>query len=162
MCVFAGKLIPGSPADRCGELKVGDRIIAVNRIDISGMSHGDVVNLIKESGLHVRLTIGCPKDALTTPTTTLGTQNSALLVNSAQVSPGQLSQNQLIYTPLTTQQQHKPQISPNLLSNNQNGGNYFMEHPRTSAATTIYVQQPHTQSPLLQQQQQQQQLPPQL
>ncbi|XP_049307444.1 uncharacterized protein LOC105223869 [Bactrocera dorsalis] len=156
-----GKLIPGSPADRCGELKVGDRIIAVNRIDISGMSHGDVVNLIKESGLHVRLTIGCPKDALTTPTTTLGTQNSALLVNSAQVSPGQLSQNQLIYTPLTTQQQqHKPQISPNLLSNNQNGGNYFMEHPRTSAATTTYVQQPHTQSPL--QQQQQQQLPPQL
>lgn len=55
-----GKLIPGSPADRCGELKVGDRIIAVNRIDIAGMSHGDVVNLIKESGLHVRLTIGCP------------------------------------------------------------------------------------------------------
>lgn len=26
------------------------------------MSHGDIVNLIKESGLHVRLTIGAPKD----------------------------------------------------------------------------------------------------
>ncbi|GAB0090029.1 membrane-associated guanylate kinase, WW and PDZ domain-containing protein 1 [Sergentomyia squamirostris] len=60
-----GKLIPGSPADRCGELKVGDRIVAVNRIDIAGMSHGDVVNLIKESGLHVRLTIGCPQVLLT-------------------------------------------------------------------------------------------------
>ncbi|XP_055838005.1 membrane-associated guanylate kinase, WW and PDZ domain-containing protein 1 isoform X2 [Episyrphus balteatus] len=57
-----GKLIPGSPADRCGDLKVGDRIVAVNRIDIAGMSHGDVVNLIKESGLHVRLTIGSPKE----------------------------------------------------------------------------------------------------
>lgn len=57
-----GKLIPGSPADRCGDIKVGDRIIAVNRIDISGMGHGDVVNLIKESGLHVRLTIGNPKE----------------------------------------------------------------------------------------------------
>lgn len=57
-----GKLIPGSPADRCGDLKVGDQIIAVNRIDIAGMSHGDVVNLIKESGLHVRLTIGPPKE----------------------------------------------------------------------------------------------------
>lgn len=57
-----GKLIPGSPADRCDDLKVGDRIIAVNRIDIAGMSHGDVVNLIKESGLHVRLTIGNPKE----------------------------------------------------------------------------------------------------
>ncbi|XP_055693692.1 membrane-associated guanylate kinase, WW and PDZ domain-containing protein 2 [Lutzomyia longipalpis] len=56
-----GKLIPGSPADRCGELKVGDRIVAVNRVDIAGMSHGDVVNLIKESGLHVRLTIGSPQ-----------------------------------------------------------------------------------------------------
>lgn len=54
-------MIPGSPADRCDELKVGDRIIAVNGINIAGMSHGDVVNLIKESNLHVRLTIG-PKD----------------------------------------------------------------------------------------------------
>lgn len=60
--IFAGKLIPGSPADRCDELKVGDRIIAVNGIDIAGMTHGDVVNLIKESGLHVRLTIGNPKE----------------------------------------------------------------------------------------------------
>ncbi|XP_031629126.1 membrane-associated guanylate kinase, WW and PDZ domain-containing protein 1 isoform X2 [Contarinia nasturtii] len=59
-----GKLIPGSPADRCDELKVGDRIIAVNGINIAGMSHGDVVNLIKESGLHVRLTIGNPKETL--------------------------------------------------------------------------------------------------
>lgn len=61
---FTGKLIPGSPADRCDELKVGDRIIAVNGINIAGMSHGDVVNLIKESGLHVRLTIGNPKEVM--------------------------------------------------------------------------------------------------
>lgn len=56
-----GDLIPGSPAERCGELKIGDRIVAVNSIDITGMSHGDVVNLIKESGLQVQLTIGCPR-----------------------------------------------------------------------------------------------------
>ncbi|XP_062561750.1 membrane-associated guanylate kinase, WW and PDZ domain-containing protein 1 [Armigeres subalbatus] len=56
-----GDLIPGSPAERCGELKIGDRIVAVNGIDITGMSHGDVVNLIKESGLQVQLTIGCPR-----------------------------------------------------------------------------------------------------
>lgn len=53
-----GKLIAGSPADRCGKLNVDDSIVAVNRVDIHGMSHGDVVNLIKESGLHVRLTVG--------------------------------------------------------------------------------------------------------
>lgn len=34
----------------------------MNRIDINGLSHGDIVNLIKESGLHVRLTIGSPKE----------------------------------------------------------------------------------------------------
>lgn len=57
-------MIPGSPADRCDELKVGDRIIAVNGISIAGSQHGDVVNLIKESGLHVRLTIGNPKEVM--------------------------------------------------------------------------------------------------
>lgn len=62
-----GKLIPGSPSDRCNELKVGDRIIAVNRIDIAGMNHGEIVNLIKESGLHVRLTIGQPVPSALAP-----------------------------------------------------------------------------------------------
>ncbi|KAG4073898.1 hypothetical protein HA402_014103 [Bradysia odoriphaga] len=57
-----GKIIVNSPADRCDDLKVDDRIIAVNRIDISNMNHGDIVNLIKESGLHVRLTIGSPQE----------------------------------------------------------------------------------------------------
>lgn len=48
---------------------MGDRIIAVNRIDIAGMNHGEIVNLIKESGLHVRLTIGQPvPSALAAPT----------------------------------------------------------------------------------------------
>lgn len=65
--VIAGKLIPGSPADRCNELKVGDRIIAVNRIDIAGMNHGEIVNLIKDSGLHVRLTIGQPVPSALVP-----------------------------------------------------------------------------------------------
>ncbi|XP_017466795.1 PREDICTED: membrane-associated guanylate kinase, WW and PDZ domain-containing protein 1-like isoform X2 [Rhagoletis zephyria] len=151
-----GKLIPGSPADRCGELKVGDRIIAVNRIDIAGMSHGDVVNLIKESGLHVRLTIGCPKDTLQTPTTTGGTSTSALLTNSAQVSPGQLSQTQLLYTPLATQQ-HKPRTSPNFLpSNDGSGPSYFVENPRTSAAAILPQQSPQLQQQQHHQQQQQQ------
>lgn len=60
--MLAGQILPGSPGERCGELKVGDRIIAVNGIDIAGMTHGDVVNLIKDSGLYVRLTIGDPAE----------------------------------------------------------------------------------------------------
>lgn len=60
--IHSGQILPDSPGERCGELKVGDRIIAVNGVDIAGMTHGDVVNLIKESGLYVRLTIGDPTE----------------------------------------------------------------------------------------------------
>lgn len=58
MCCSIGKLIPNSPAERCGELKIGDRIIAVNDIDITNVPHGDVVKIIKDSGLQVQLTVG--------------------------------------------------------------------------------------------------------
>lgn len=51
-----GKIIPNSPADN-GQLKIGDRIIRVNDIDITNMTHGDVVKIIKESGLTVQLTV---------------------------------------------------------------------------------------------------------
>ncbi|XP_050314905.1 membrane-associated guanylate kinase, WW and PDZ domain-containing protein 1 [Anthonomus grandis grandis] len=52
-----GRLIEDSPAERSGRLRVGDYIVAVNHIDIMHLSHGDIVNLIKESGLSVTLTI---------------------------------------------------------------------------------------------------------
>ena len=55
-----GKILEGSPAARCGELQVGDRVIAVNGIDIMSLPHSEIVNLIKESGLSVRLTIAPP------------------------------------------------------------------------------------------------------
>uniref|UniRef100_A0AAY4BW23 Membrane-associated guanylate kinase, WW and PDZ domain-containing protein 1 n=1 Tax=Denticeps clupeoides TaxID=299321 RepID=A0AAY4BW23_9TELE len=47
----------GSPADRCGKLKVGDRILAVNGCSITNKSHSDIVNLIKEAGNTVTLRI---------------------------------------------------------------------------------------------------------
>ncbi|XP_017783080.1 PREDICTED: membrane-associated guanylate kinase, WW and PDZ domain-containing protein 1 [Nicrophorus vespilloides] len=52
-----GRLIEDSPAEKCGRLRVGDYIVAVNHIDIMHLSHGDIVNLIKDSGLSVTLTI---------------------------------------------------------------------------------------------------------
>lgn len=51
-----GKIIPNSPADN-NRLNIGDRIIRVNDIDISNLSHGDVVKIIKDSGLTVQLTV---------------------------------------------------------------------------------------------------------
>merc|ERR1712077_108505 len=55
-----GRIIPGSPAERCDRLQVGDRILAVNHVDINTLHHGDIVNLIKESGYSVTLTVGPP------------------------------------------------------------------------------------------------------
>lgn len=52
-----GRIIEGSPADRCGKLKVGDRILAVNASSITNKSHSDIVNLIKEAGNSVSLHI---------------------------------------------------------------------------------------------------------
>lgn len=52
-----GRIIEGSPADRCGKLKVGDRILAVNNQSIVNMPHADIVKLIKDAGLSVTLRI---------------------------------------------------------------------------------------------------------
>lgn len=100
---FVGKLIPDSPADRCDDLRVGDRIVAVNRVDITGMSHGDVVNLIKESGLHVRLTIGCPKEGAILNAATRQTISRGLINGNTEedpVSPSPLSQLMVPRSPL--------------------------------------------------------------
>ena len=41
---------------------MGDRILAVNHVDINTLHHGDIVNLIKDSGYTVTLTVGPPLD----------------------------------------------------------------------------------------------------
>ena len=59
--IFVGRIIEGSPAERCGKLHIGDRILRVNGIDIRSLHHVSIVNLIKDSGYDVRLTIGQPR-----------------------------------------------------------------------------------------------------
>ncbi|XP_034389640.1 membrane-associated guanylate kinase, WW and PDZ domain-containing protein 3 [Cyclopterus lumpus] len=56
-----GRIIDGSPTDRCGLLHVGDRITAVNGRSIIELSHNDIVQLIKEAGSVVTLTV-VPED----------------------------------------------------------------------------------------------------
>ncbi|GFY73103.1 membrane-associated guanylate kinase, WW and PDZ domain-containing protein 1 [Trichonephila inaurata madagascariensis] len=65
-----GRIIEGSPADRWGQLRVGDRILAVNGISILNMHHGETVNLIKDSGYSITLTIGPPQDDTSSTTST--------------------------------------------------------------------------------------------
>ncbi|NWU65836.1 MAGI3 protein, partial [Pterocles burchelli] len=52
-----GRVIEGSPADQCGRLKVGDRISAVNGQSIVELSHDSIVQLIKDAGNAVTLTV---------------------------------------------------------------------------------------------------------
>ncbi|CAG5101118.1 Similar to MAGI2: Membrane-associated guanylate kinase [Cotesia congregata] len=37
-----GRIIEGSPAERCGRLEVGDHILAVNHVDITNLCHKDI------------------------------------------------------------------------------------------------------------------------
>ncbi|XP_077465320.1 membrane-associated guanylate kinase, WW and PDZ domain-containing protein 3a isoform X2 [Stigmatopora argus] len=71
-----GRIIDGSPTDRIGQMKVGDRISAVNGQSIIELSHNDIVQLIKDAGTSVTLTV-VPEDDSMPPSTT----------NSAMQSP---------------------------------------------------------------------------
>lgn len=76
-CVFKGRIIPGSPADRCGELKVDDRLLSVNKNDVSTLSHSEIVSMVKNSGLSVELEIEGPiKTAVTTTTAATKTEDT--------------------------------------------------------------------------------------
>ncbi|XP_075870254.1 membrane-associated guanylate kinase, WW and PDZ domain-containing protein 1b isoform X3 [Nelusetta ayraudi] len=90
-----GRIIEGSPADRCGKLKVGDRILAVNSCSITNKSHSDIVNLIKEAGNTVTLRI-IPGDE---------SSNASLLTNAEKIAT--------ITTTHTPQQQAAPEARTN-------------------------------------------------
>uniref|UniRef100_H3CJJ1 Membrane associated guanylate kinase, WW and PDZ domain containing 1b n=1 Tax=Tetraodon nigroviridis TaxID=99883 RepID=H3CJJ1_TETNG len=90
-----GRIIEGSPADRCGKLKVGDRILAVNGCSITNKSHSDIVNLIKEAGNTVTLRI-IPGDE---------SSNASLLTNAEKIAT--------ITTTHTPQQQAAPETRTN-------------------------------------------------
>ncbi|XP_068852220.1 membrane-associated guanylate kinase, WW and PDZ domain-containing protein 3 isoform X1 [Aphelocoma coerulescens] len=72
-----GRVIEGSPADQCGKLKVGDRISAVNSQSIVELSHDSIVQLIKDAGNVVTLTVVAEEEQRGPPSGT----------NSARQSP---------------------------------------------------------------------------
>uniref|UniRef100_A0A8C7A0Q3 Membrane-associated guanylate kinase, WW and PDZ domain-containing protein 3 n=1 Tax=Nothoprocta perdicaria TaxID=30464 RepID=A0A8C7A0Q3_NOTPE len=72
-----GRVIEGSPAEQCGKLKVGDRISAVNGQSIVELSHDSIVQLIKDAGNAVTLTVVAEEEHRGPPSGT----------NSARQSP---------------------------------------------------------------------------
>ncbi|XP_070473089.1 membrane-associated guanylate kinase, WW and PDZ domain-containing protein 2 isoform X4 [Equus przewalskii] len=85
-----GRIIDGSPADRCAKLKVGDRILAVNGQSIINMPHADIVKLIKDAGLSVTLRI-IPQEELNSPASAPSSEKQSPMAQqhspSAQQSP---------------------------------------------------------------------------
>ena len=75
-----GRIIPGSPAERCGRLQVGDRILAVNHVDINSLHHEKIINIIKESGYSVTLTVGPPIDDSSSTASTSHRSSSSSMV----------------------------------------------------------------------------------
>uniref|UniRef100_A0A3Q2QE25 Membrane-associated guanylate kinase, WW and PDZ domain-containing protein 2 n=1 Tax=Fundulus heteroclitus TaxID=8078 RepID=A0A3Q2QE25_FUNHE len=105
-----GRIIEGSPADRCGKLKVGDRILAVNGQSIISMPHADIVKLIKDAGLTVTLHI-IPEE-------------------SSQSGPNSEKQS-----PMT--QKHSPQTQPSPVAQPSQGGTQSSQMAAQSGQTTL-------------------------
>ncbi|XP_056429413.1 membrane-associated guanylate kinase, WW and PDZ domain-containing protein 2 isoform X8 [Hyla sarda] len=99
-----GRIIEGSPADRCGKLKVGDRILAVNSQSIINMPHADIVKLIKDAGLSVTLCI-IPQEELNSPASAPSSEKQSPMAQQhspmAQQSP--IAQHSPVAQPLPPQ-----------------------------------------------------------
>uniref|UniRef100_A0A5K3EL51 Membrane associated guanylate kinase, WW and PDZ domain containing 3b n=1 Tax=Mesocestoides corti TaxID=53468 RepID=A0A5K3EL51_MESCO len=54
---FISRVLPGSASERSRLLRVGDRLLSVNGVSVTGLRHEDVIRLIKDSGTQVALTV---------------------------------------------------------------------------------------------------------
>ncbi|VDO60127.1 unnamed protein product [Heligmosomoides polygyrus] len=53
--IVISKIFPGMPADRTGQLYVGDAIVEINGESVEGRSHDEVVEMLKAEGDELRL-----------------------------------------------------------------------------------------------------------
>ncbi|XP_013107309.1 inactivation-no-after-potential D protein [Stomoxys calcitrans] len=55
--IFIKGIVPDSPAQLCGKLKVGDRILTINNNDVRNATEQEVILLIKDAGIVINLEI---------------------------------------------------------------------------------------------------------
>ncbi|KAK2150489.1 hypothetical protein LSH36_403g02016 [Paralvinella palmiformis] len=117
---WIGKIIDGSPAERCGGLHVGDRILAVNGTEINHMHHEEIVNLIKLSGYSVTLTIGPPQadDTSSTGSNPPVIRNSHSTIISPLAYPTQSDSD------LSRRSEYSPYHSPVYPASNKQNNKY--------------------------------------
>uniref|UniRef100_A0A671LC44 Membrane-associated guanylate kinase, WW and PDZ domain-containing protein 1 n=1 Tax=Sinocyclocheilus anshuiensis TaxID=1608454 RepID=A0A671LC44_9TELE len=107
-----GRIIEGSPADHCGKLKVGDRILAVNNQSIVNMPHADIVKLIKDAGLSVTLRIIPQEETNSTPSAGSSEKQSPMAQPSPVCQPSTVNQTSAAPPPNSTPQPNSaPQTS---------------------------------------------------
>ncbi|XP_064877614.1 membrane-associated guanylate kinase, WW and PDZ domain-containing protein 2a isoform X2 [Oncorhynchus nerka] len=123
-----GRIIDGSPADRCGKLKVGDRILAVNSQSIINMPHADIVKLIKDAGLSVTLRI-IPQEEL-----------SPSAPSSEKQSPAVTQQH-------SPQAQPSPTVGQPIPAVTQNSPVVTQPSPAVTQPSSLTHQSPITQTP---------------
>ena len=51
------QITPGTPAAHCGQLRIGQKILAVNRVSMAGISHNRAVQVLREAGNHISILI---------------------------------------------------------------------------------------------------------
>ncbi|XP_076859179.1 membrane-associated guanylate kinase, WW and PDZ domain-containing protein 1-like isoform X4 [Brachyhypopomus gauderio] len=117
-----GRIIEGSPADRCGKLKVGDRILAVNGCSITNKSHSDIVNLIKEAGNTVTLRI-IPGDE---------SSNASLLTNAEKIATITTTHTPQSSTELRNNKTKQAPPPPSTQTSNQDAEFYSVDLERDS------------------------------
>nr|XP_009667761.1 PREDICTED: membrane-associated guanylate kinase, WW and PDZ domain-containing protein 2 [Struthio camelus australis] len=105
-----GRIIDGSPADRCAKLKVGDRILAVNGQSIINMPHADIVKLIKDAGLSVTLRI-IPQEELNSPASAPGSEKQSPL---AQQHSPLAQQNAIVLLSYRSEVKARQDVKPDI------------------------------------------------
>uniref|UniRef100_A0AAR2L8Q7 Membrane-associated guanylate kinase, WW and PDZ domain-containing protein 3 n=1 Tax=Pygocentrus nattereri TaxID=42514 RepID=A0AAR2L8Q7_PYGNA len=114
-----GRIIEGSPTDRCGKLKVGDRISAVNGQSIVDLSHNDIVQLIKQAGNNVTLTVLPEEEHSGPPSATSSAKQSPAAQHKAVGQQAASRDDRYNLSPKQCTQSHSMQLLPDSPQNCQ-------------------------------------------
>ncbi|XP_026065651.1 membrane-associated guanylate kinase, WW and PDZ domain-containing protein 2-like isoform X3 [Carassius auratus] len=141
-----GRIIEGSPADHCGKLRVGDRILAVNNQSIVNMPHADIVKLIKDAGLSVTLRIIPHEETNSTPSAGSSEKQSPMAQPSPVCQPSTVNQTSAAHPANSTPQLNSaPQPSPIMQHSSEAQPSPVTQSSPANQPSSVTQQNPPTQ-----------------